>query len=37
VEEEPFLIDFMKNRPKDEKQKIFVFTEDREREKKNRI
>ena len=25
VEEEPFLIDFMKNRPKDEKQKIFVF------------
>ena len=32
--EEPFLIDFMKNRPKDEKQKLFVFTEDREREEK---
>jgi hypothetical protein len=35
--EEPFLIDFMKNRPKEEKQKLFVFTEDREREEKNRI
>ena len=34
VTEEPFLIDFMKDRPKDEKQKIFVFTEDREREEK---
>ena len=32
--EEPFLIDFMKNRPKNEKQKLFVFTEDREREEK---
>ena len=32
--EEPFLIDFMKNRPKDEKQKLFVFAEDREREEK---
>ena len=32
VVEEPFLIDFMKNRPKEEKQKIFVFAEDRERE-----
>ena len=34
--EEPFLIDFMKNRPKEEKQKLFVFTEDREREEKKR-
>ena len=34
VVEEPFLIDFMKNRPKETKQKIFVFTEDREREEK---